>query len=73
MIVKCPIHGLKYERFNFDKYATEDCPRCLSDRKHNSEFTYEDGVRSDNRLVLLFSAIILVFFLGMAFVSAGGF
>jgi len=29
-IIKCPITGKRYERFNFDNYHEDDCPFCNS-------------------------------------------
>ena len=31
MIVKCPITGKRYERFNSDAYHSDDCPFCHKD------------------------------------------
>jgi len=34
MIVKCPYCGEKYERFNFDLYAGQDCPnKCMGEKQ----------------------------------------
>jgi len=37
MIIKCPITGKYYQRFNFNKYHFEDCPYCKNDKRYNNK------------------------------------
>jgi len=37
MIVKCPITGKRYERFDFGAYHYDDCPYCKEKESEKDE------------------------------------